>query len=324
MPEELEQPFAVEGARLQLGERQRQLEVAAHGQQAACQRQEVERAPQVVADGAADVVGGGDHPVERAVLLQPADGGLRSHLGDAGDVVDGVADQRQVIDDAPGGDAEAADDAGLVERFVAHRVDQTDLRADELRQILVAGGHHHLHALRRRLRRQRADDVVRLDPVDDQQRPAERCDRGVQRLDLADEVAGHRWPVGLVGGVPVVAEGAPLGVEDAGLVVDSWLLVVALDPPQHVEHAVQGAGRLAPRRAQVGQRVEGAVEIGGSVDQQQGGHGRGQGNGDERSAGLASCHRQRGRDEPSALWQSSAVGRAACGLRGLPAVADSA
>ena len=274
MPEQLEQPLAVDGAWLQFGERQRQLEVAAHGHQAPRQRQEIECAPQVVADGTANAGGGGDHPVQRSVLLQPADGGLRSHLVDAGDVVDRVADECQVVDDAPGGDAEAADDAGLVERFVAHRVDQTDVRADELRQVLVAGGHHHLDSLRRRLCRQRADDVVRLDPVDDQQRPAEGGDGAVQRLDLAHEVVGHRRPVGLVERIPVVAEGASLGVEDAGLVVDSRRLMVALEPPQHVEHAVNRAGRLALRRAQIGQGVEGAVEIGGSVDQQQGGHGR--------------------------------------------------
>ena len=45
-------------------------------------------------------VGGGDHAVERAVLGDPLDGGLRPDLLDAGHVVDAVADQRQVVDDA--------------------------------------------------------------------------------------------------------------------------------------------------------------------------------------------------------------------------------
>jgi hypothetical protein len=48
--EQLDQALAVGRARLEVGQRQRQFEVAAHGHQPARQRQEIERAAQVVAD----------------------------------------------------------------------------------------------------------------------------------------------------------------------------------------------------------------------------------------------------------------------------------
>jgi hypothetical protein len=165
---QLGQAFPVDRARPEVGQRQRQFEVAANGDQAPRQRQEVERAAQVLADNATDIGRGGNDAVERAVLAEPLDRRLGADLVDAGDVVDAIADQRQVIDDALGGNAELGEHAGFVEHLVAHRVDQLHMRTDQLRQILVAGRHHHGDALRRRLLRQRADDVVRLDPVDAQ------------------------------------------------------------------------------------------------------------------------------------------------------------
>src|SRR6187549_1856871 len=47
---------------------------------------------------------------------------------------------------------------------------------------------------------------------------------------------------------------------------------VLLELAQHVEHAVYGAGRLAAAVAQARQRVKGAVQIGGAVNEQQGFH----------------------------------------------------
>jgi hypothetical protein len=272
--EDLDQTLTVARARPQVGGRVRQFEVAADGHQASRQRQEVEGAAQILPDHATDVGGGGDHPVERTVLREPLDGRLGADLVDAGNVVDGVADQRQVIDDTLRRHAELAEHAGFVEHLVAHRVDQADVRADQLREILVTGRHHHLHALRRRLRRQRTDHVVRLDAVAHQQRPAEGHDGRVQGFDLTHHVLGHRRAVRLVLRVPVVTKGPSLGVEDAALVVDSRRLVIAFQAPQHVQHAVDRSGGLVLRGTQVGHGMEGAVEVRRSVDQQQGGHRR--------------------------------------------------
>ena len=56
---------------------------------------------------------------------------------------------------------------------------------------------------------ERADHVVGLDALDHQQRPALRADDFVQRHDLLRQVVGHRRPVRLVIGIPVVAERPP-------------------------------------------------------------------------------------------------------------------
>jgi hypothetical protein len=64
-------------------------------------------------------------------------------------------------------------------------------------------------------------------PSIDQQRPAQCTDALVQRRDLLRQVVGHRRAVRLVVGIPVVAEGLALGVEDTGAIVR---LEVAIQP----------------------------------------------------------------------------------------------
>src|SRR5690606_12331878 len=88
------------------------------------------------------------------------------------------------------------------------------------------------------------------------------------RLDLRAQVVGHRRARGLVLGIHVVAEGLAWRVEDEGDVFGLFLQVRA----QHVGHAEQRPGRLAGGVAQRRQRVEGAVEVGGAVDQDQSCH----------------------------------------------------
>jgi hypothetical protein len=107
-------------------------------------------------------------------------------------------------------------DAGLVEQFVAHGVVPADQRADQLGQILVAGRDQSFPAAAAWC--QGADHVVGFDAIDHQQRPAGSLDR---------PWSGSIWPtrssasagVGLVLGIPVVAKGLALGIEDDGLVL---------------------------------------------------------------------------------------------------------
>ena len=248
------------------------IEVAADSDEPAAERQEIECGAQVGADRAADLAGRGDDAIERAVLRQPLDCRFRPDLGDARHIVDGIADQRQIVDDARGRHAELGEDAAGVEHFLVHRVDQRDVLVDELRQILVAGRNDHVETLCRGATGQGADHVVGFDARDGQDRPAERRDARVDRFDLARQIVRHGRPVGLVFGIPVVAEGFSLGIEHASLVSYVLVLRVGVEAAQHVEDAVDGAGRFAARVAQIGQGVEGAVEIGRSVDQKQGWH----------------------------------------------------
>src|SRR5690606_22350602 len=131
------------------------------------------------------------------------------------------------------------------------------------------GGHGHLHARAGALQRQRADHVVGLHARHAQDRDAQRLHQFHHRLDLRTQVVGHRRARGLVLGVHVVAEGLARRVDDEGDVLGLLLQVRA----QHVGHAEQRAGGLAGGVGQRRQRVEGAVEVGGAVDQDQSCHG---------------------------------------------------
>ena len=242
----------------------RERTIGLHREEFPAHRQPIARRAQILADHAGDLVRVGDDGVERVVLPEPLRRRLGTDLRHARDVVDGIARQRKQVQYLIGADAEFRDHAGFVERFVAHRVDEPDAGAHQLRQILVRRRHHAIDALRRGLRRERRDDVVGLDAVDHQQRPAVGAHQLVQRLDLPDEVFGHRRPVRLVFGVPVVAKRLARRVEHDGEVVG---LLVFGYPPQHRHDTAQRARGFASRRPQVRQRVKRAIEVRRSIDQ---------------------------------------------------------
>jgi hypothetical protein len=134
-------------------------------------------------------------------------------------------------------------------------------------QILVTGGDDRFHAARGGLHCQCADHVVGLDAVDHQDRPPHEPHHFVDRPDLLAQVFRHRCACGLVLGIQVVTEGLALGIEHAGNVGGRE---VGAQAAQHIDHAVHGTGREAVRAPQVGQCMEGAVEIAGTVDEQKG------------------------------------------------------
>ena len=254
----------------QLVEGDGQLAIGLHRQQAPPLRQPVESLAQVLADDTRDLGRVRDDVVERAVLREPFDRGLRPDLVDAGHVVDRIADQRQVVEELVGAHAELGEHTRLVQRLVGHRVDAGDAGHDELRHVLVAGGDQRLDIRALGRVRQRGDDVVRLDAFDHQQRPAMRAHQRVQRLDLAREILGHRRPVRLVLRIPVVAKRLARRVEHHGEVVGRRVVDELL---QHRQHAAHRAGGLAARGAQVRQRVKRAVEVRRAVDEDEFGHG---------------------------------------------------
>ena len=140
-----------------------------------------------------------------------------------------------------------------------------DLGVDQLRQVLVAGGNHHLVPAGRGLRapacRWRRRPRCRAPPA-----PASRAGarpRGWARSAAPAARASAR--AGPCTRVPVVAEGRALGVEDAGRMLGR---VALAQPLHHRHHAVHGAGGKTVAGAQVGHRVVGAVEVAGAVHQQ--------------------------------------------------------
>ena len=82
--------------------------------------------------------------------------------GDAGDVVDAVAHERQDVDDLAGRDAEELAHAGLVQEDLPARVEDADARRDELQHVLVRRDDDDVEARRGRPGRERSDHVVGL------------------------------------------------------------------------------------------------------------------------------------------------------------------
>ncbi len=111
-----------------------------------------------------------DHGVQGTVFIQPLDGGLRSDLWYARDVIDAIADERQVIDNGLRRYAELLAHFRPVVDCVGHRVNQSYMTVYQLRHVLVAGGDQYIHVGGSGARRQRADDVVGLHSLHHQQR----------------------------------------------------------------------------------------------------------------------------------------------------------
>ena len=248
---------------------QRQFDIALDGKQGARLRQPVQRLTQIFPNRTTDVWCIFDDVVQRAVLRQPFHCGFRPDLGHTRHVVHAVTDQRQVIDDAFRRHAEFFLDAIDIEDFVGHGVDQRDLCRYQLCDVLVAGGNHHAQTRLLGLPRQCADHVIGLDTADFQQRPAHRDNRLLQRTDLRCQLIGHGRTIGLVLGVEIIAEGFALGIEYAGAVFRRHILV---QPAQHVKHAINGIGGFAAAVAQVADGMKRAVQIGRTVNEEQGFH----------------------------------------------------
>ena len=244
-----------------------QVAIGHHGHQTPRLRQPVQGPAQVVARHTFDGSGRRDDTVQRAVVRQPLGRRLRTHLVHARHVVHGVANERQVVDDALRRHAELRQHPGLVQRLVAHGVDQRDRRRHQLRQILVARGDHHPVPAGRTHAGERADGVVCLDARHLQHRPSQQAHHFVDGPDLLGQRLGHGRTMGLVLAIPGIAEGVALGIEHTGGVSGRHLLAQAL---HHRHHAVHGTRGEAVWPAQVRHGVVGAVEVAGSIHQQQG------------------------------------------------------
>ncbi len=224
----------------------------------------IEHRAQVLAYLALDGIGVADHAVEVAVVLDPFRRRLRAALRHPGDVVDAVAHQAQIVDDALRWHAELVLDAGRIEHGAAHGIDQGDALIDELRHVLVAGRDQGAETLLGGARGQGTDDVIGLDLRDLDQRQAHGPDDGLEWVELLAQLIGHRRAIRLVVAEERVAEGGAGCVEDDADVV--WRGLVD-QLAQHAEHAHQGAGGLALGVGQLRQRMIGAKQVAGGIDE---------------------------------------------------------
>ena len=208
--------------------------------------QGVQPGAQVFADFAGDFGRVVDDVVDVLVFGQPFGGGFRPDFRHAGDVVRGVADQREEVNHLVGAQRvhfEAVGDGGGGGDGVFHGVEQGDVGVGEqLRHVFVAAGNDDLIVFGQRLHGEGTDDVVRFHPRLDDKREAERFDEAVQRFDLYAQVVRHRRAVRLVGGVEFVAEGFARRVKDD---TEVGGLVVVVEFGEHFDDAVQRAGGVA-------------------------------------------------------------------------------
>ena len=129
----------VRGARAQVRWGQIEGDIALDGGERPGQGELVQAVAQALADSALDGLGVGDHRIQAAIGLEPLDRGLGSALGHPGDVVHAVAHQTQPVHHLPRRHAEPLHHPGGVEQDVGHGIDQADMGADELGQVLISG-----------------------------------------------------------------------------------------------------------------------------------------------------------------------------------------
>ena len=267
--EELAQRIDVAFTRIQIVNANVEIDVGSDRRKFLRESQRVEVVAQAFADLALDLVTVLDNAVSAVVLVEPLGRSFRSYLGHARNIVRAVAHQREVVDDLLGKDVELIFDGIAIHAGIGHRVDEHYLVRDQLRQVLVARRHQHLQALLSGLCAQRADDIIRLDAFDTQQRQA-HCFHGIEDgLHLGTQFVGHRRACCLVVRVQIVAEGFARRIEYDGNVRGAFF---AHEFADHRQNTVQGAGWLALRIAQGGQRVEGTVKVRRPVNQDEVSH----------------------------------------------------
>ena len=181
-----------------------------------------------------------DQVFERAVLLQPLRGGLRPDAGNAGDVIDGIADECLIIDDLLGGDAPIADQPLAVHRFVFAQVQNRHAVADQLTAIFVAGakvnfvtafggvgghGRHHIVGF-----------VTGLH----EDRHAQRFEHLMDQRFLCDQFFWGRRAVGFILRVDRFAEGRVFVVEHGEEVIGPMIVEIH-DRATDAEHGIRRA-----------------------------------------------------------------------------------
>ena len=262
---------------------------------AAAQRLEIEIDRQVLADGyqplGKERVGGkrlqrlagalaldlrrvGQQVLDGPVLLDQLDRRLGADPLYPRHVVAAVADQAQVVDDVLRRHAQPLVGVAQVHPLLLHRrgpaaagVQQADVGADELVEVLVAADDDSLQPLVHRLRRQRADHVVGLVALQLQDGDVERLHQLADAGKGERQLVGHLFARGLVLGVhlhPLAVARVEHHSQVVGMVLLEDLDQEPRDPPR-------GRGVLAPRADQRPRdhREEGAVDERVAVDQVQ-------------------------------------------------------
>ena len=269
-PEDLLQRRAVGGRGDELGGVDLEREVAAH-------RREELRVAGLVGVLAhrpsacgRELVGVGDHLLERAVLRDQLPGRLVADAGDPRDVVGGVALEADEVRHLVGPDAVA--ELHALRRVdvdvgdAARRHHQRDVLAAELERVPVGRDHARLDARLVGARRDGRDDVVGLPALELEVPVAERLDDRTEVRELLAEQVGHR-PAALLVGLRDLRAMRGARVPRDG---DTARRVVGEQLEEHVGEAEQRVRRLAVGRLELlGEGEERAIGEVVPVDQEE-------------------------------------------------------
>src|SRR5690606_39051802 len=135
---------------------------------------------------------------ERLEMPEQHRRGLAADAGYAGDVVDGIAHEREETRHALGDHAEARRDIPIGEAHIADVIPVLVAGPYELRQVLVARHEHDVVSGGTHFRRERADDVVGLVLVARETRDAKSLAQAAAQPELTFEVFGRRLAIRLV------------------------------------------------------------------------------------------------------------------------------
>ncbi len=196
--------------------------------------------------------------------------GLDADAGNAGNVVGGIAGQRLHLDHLLRRHAEFLDHLGYADAAILHGVVHDDAVGDELHQVLVGGHDGRGRAPFAGQPRIGRDQVVGLEAGLLQAGQVEGAHRLANEGELGNEVVRRRRPVCLVLRIDLVAEGDFRLVEDDGQMRRPVVLRhVAQQLPEHVAETEHRVDLQAIRLAVQGrQRVIGAEDVGGAIDQE--------------------------------------------------------
>ena len=225
---------------------------------------EGETLAEVFADLPLHLVGATLDFVEASELGDPLGGRFFTALFNPGDVVDLVAHEREVVDDALGRNAVLFNHAVSVVELGVHRVEKRHVLVDELRHVLVARRDDDFHPFGSSFPGKRRNNVVGFDTGHDEKRPPEIGENLLKGLDLHAQIVGHRRTIRLVLGIHRVTEILPGRVENDERTIG---LHHALDAPEHAEKTPHGARRFAVRRGERRQAVVGTEKIVRSVNE---------------------------------------------------------
>ena len=146
--------------------------------------------------------------IELVELLEQADGGLRPDLRHARHIVNGVTDERLVIDHLIGPNAPVGHQTVSVVVGVFADVVELHQWADELPRVFVIGDDERVDAALLSGVRERREDVVGLPTFLLKDRNPEGFDDSFDHCDLRPQLVGHLGAVGFVVGVDVLTNAA--------------------------------------------------------------------------------------------------------------------